>query len=93
VAFIAQAWDDMWDMKDYELQEAMTDPINFAASTTSDTMYLHEALRAPDRAEFIRAMIQDEVKAHADIKQASTSATLLQVSFFDHGLVTHTRSP
>jgi hypothetical protein len=64
VAFIAQAWDDMWDIKDYEIQEAMTDPIAFAAHTNPDTMYLHEALRAPDRADFIRAM-QEEVKAHA----------------------------
>jgi hypothetical protein len=89
VVFIAQAWDDMWDMKDHELQETMTDPITLAASTNSDTMYLHEALRAPDRAEFIRAMMQDEVKAHADIKQASTSSTFLHVSFIDHGLVPH----
>jgi hypothetical protein len=66
VAFIAQAWDDMWDIKDYEIQEAMTDPIAFAASTNPDTMYLHEALRAPDRADFIRAM-QEEVKAHEDL--------------------------
>ena len=66
VAFIAQAWDDMWDIKDFEIQEAMEDPIAFAAHSNPDTMYLHEALRAPDRAQFIQAM-QEEVKAHEDL--------------------------
>jgi hypothetical protein len=43
----------------------MADPIAFAASSNPDTMYLHEALRAPDRSEFIKAM-QQEVKDHKD---------------------------
>jgi Reverse transcriptase (RNA-dependent DNA polymerase)/GAG-pre-integrase domain len=38
-------------------------PMAFAASSDPDIMYLDEALKAPDRAEFIRAM-QKEVQAH-----------------------------
>jgi hypothetical protein len=67
VAFIAQSWDDIWDIQDFEIQEQMDDPIAFAATTNPDTMYLHEALRAPDRNEFIEAM-KKEVKAHEDLK-------------------------
>jgi hypothetical protein len=44
VAFIAQAWDTLWDIKDFEIQEALSDPIAFAASSNPDTMYLHKAL-------------------------------------------------
>jgi hypothetical protein len=45
----------------------MSDPIAFAATSNPDTMYLHEALRAPDREHFIEAM-QKEVKDHEDLK-------------------------
>jgi hypothetical protein len=37
----------------------------FAASADPDTMYYHEAMREPDRAEFIKAM-QKEVKSHTE---------------------------
>jgi hypothetical protein len=63
VAFIAQGWDDIWAIQDFEIQEAMEDPIAFAASSSPDTMYLHEALKAPDREQFIKAMVE-EVQAH-----------------------------
>ena len=59
-AFIAQAWDDIWDIQDFEIQEAMNDPIAFAATSNPDTLYYHEALQAPDRDNFIQAM-QKEV--------------------------------
>ena len=40
-------------------------PVSFAASMADeDTMYLHEALKAPDRAQFLKAM-QEEVEAHS----------------------------
>jgi hypothetical protein len=45
----------------------MSDPIAFAASSDPDTMYLHKALRAPDRSEFIKAM-QQEIKDHEELK-------------------------
>ena len=47
-AFITQAWDTMWDIQDFEIQEAMADPIAFAAPSNPDTMYLHEAMKQPD---------------------------------------------
>jgi hypothetical protein len=37
----------------------------FAASADPDTMYYHEAMREPDRGEFIKAM-QKEVKSHTE---------------------------
>ncbi len=39
--------------------------IAFAASVGPDTMYYHEAMREPDRAEFIKAM-EKEVKSHTE---------------------------
>jgi hypothetical protein len=63
LAFIAQGWDDIWAIQDFEIQEAMEDPIAFAASSSPNTMYLHEALKAPDREQFIKAMV-GEVQAH-----------------------------
>jgi hypothetical protein len=56
VSFIAQAWDTLWDIKDFEVQEALSDPITFAASSHPDTMYLHEALQANDREQFLKAV-------------------------------------
>jgi Reverse transcriptase (RNA-dependent DNA polymerase) len=42
-----------------------TDPAAFAASTDPDVMYLHEALKAPDKKEFLKAM-EKEVRAHTE---------------------------
>jgi hypothetical protein len=54
----------------YEIQDSMSDPIKFltacsASSADPDTMYLNQALKAPDRLQFIQAM-KDEVQAHTD---------------------------
>ena len=38
----------------------------YTASADPDTMYYHEAMREPDRAEFIKAMQKNEVKSHAE---------------------------
>ena len=41
---------------EYEIEEA-TDPLYaYKASANPDTMYLHEAMKEPDRAEFIKVM-------------------------------------
>ncbi|KAL7580903.1 hypothetical protein ACA910_001170 [Epithemia clementina (nom. ined.)] len=69
------AWEvlvDQDDSKDiptasqqFQLQESMADPLAFATSSDPDVMYLHEALRAPDRRQFLEAMdveIQSHVK-------------------------------
>jgi hypothetical protein len=62
---MAQPWDSMWEIQEYEIQTAMADPIAFAASSNLYIMYLHMALKALDREEFIEAM-QQEVKDHKE---------------------------
>jgi len=49
---------------------AVHDPMAFAASADPDTMYLHEALKEPDKHEFIKAM-QQEMNAQLDGKNFS----------------------
>ena len=49
---------------DYVIQEDMTDPIAFAAKSDPDTLYLGQAMKAPDRDQFIKAM-ETEVNAHS----------------------------
>jgi hypothetical protein len=50
---------------EYEIQRNMSDPIAFAASSDPDIMYLHEAMREPDKKQFVQAMI-DEVTTHTE---------------------------
>ena len=52
--------------EEYEIQRQMADPIAFAASSDPDIMYLHEAMRQPDKKEFVQAMI-DEVTTHTEM--------------------------
>jgi hypothetical protein len=48
------------------LQDEMRDPIAFTAKTRDpDTMHYHQAMKQPDRAQFIKATRQ-EVQAHVD---------------------------
>ena len=47
------------DIKDYKLQEELSNPIAFAASTDPDTMYHHEAMRQPDWDKFLKAMEEE----------------------------------
>ena len=51
----------------YELQLQMAEPIVYAASSNLDILYLHEAMRAPDRAQFLQAM-EREIKGHEEGK-------------------------
>ena len=37
----------------------MSQPISFAASSDPDTMYFHEATKAPDAKEFLKAMSKE----------------------------------
>ena len=58
----------MWELHRQELNNPVGDInlISLAASMADeDTMYLHKALRAPDKKEFLKAM-QDEVATHSD---------------------------
>ena len=63
VAFIGQAWDSIWEVQDYEIQEELQDPLTFVATLNPDTMYYHEALRAPDQTQFLEVM-KKEVSNH-----------------------------
>ena len=45
----------------YDLQAQLAEPIVYAASSDPDILYLHEAMRASDRAQFIKAM-EREIK-------------------------------
>ena len=45
----------------YELQLQMAEPIVYAAFSNLDILYLHEAMRAPDQAQFLQAMERDTI--------------------------------
>jgi hypothetical protein len=49
----------------YAMQDEMQDPISFAASNNPDIMSLNEAMAAPDKEEFRKAM-HTEVDSHVD---------------------------
>ena len=42
--------------EDLKIQNDMDDPIAFKASTDPDTMYFHQAMKAPDRKQFLEAI-------------------------------------
>jgi hypothetical protein len=48
-----------------EIADEMADPIAFLAKTDADTLYYHQAMKAPDAKEFRQAM-QGEVDDHCD---------------------------
>jgi hypothetical protein len=41
----------------------MNNPIAYVARLDKDTMYMHQAMKQPDKAQFVQAMV-DEVSAH-----------------------------
>jgi hypothetical protein len=43
----------------YRIQDDMADPIAFLAKTDEDTMYFHQAMKAPDREEFVKAIFKE----------------------------------
>jgi hypothetical protein len=53
--------------EDFAIQDQMQDPIAFKASSDPDTMHYHEAMAAPDRGEFLEAIVK-EVNAHIEHK-------------------------
>ena len=53
--------------EDYALQDGMDDRIAFKAIGDPDTMCYHQAMRAPDRRQFVGAMIK-EVEDHVQRK-------------------------
>ncbi len=59
------AWEVFHD-NCYAIQDAMEDPIAFAASSNPDIMYFDQAMKEPDKEQFEQAML-DEVKSHTDL--------------------------
>lgn len=49
--------------EDYQIQELLDDPICFKTTSDPDTMYYHQAMAAPDRANFLQAIVK-EVNDH-----------------------------
>ena len=49
----------------YDLQVQLAEPIVYAASSDPDILYLHEVMKAPDCAQFIKAM-EHEIKGHEE---------------------------
>eukprot|EP00957_Ditylum_brightwellii_P158641 12074891-Ditylum_brightwellii.AAC.1 len=47
--------------------QAMEDPIAYAAKNDPDTMYFHQAMKEPDRDQFIQAVIT-EINGHSERK-------------------------
>ena len=58
IAFNAehQAYYESMHEDDYKLQNELEDPIAFLDSTAKDILYYHQAMKAPDRNSFQRAM-------------------------------------
>ena len=50
---------------DYRIQDELTNPIAFLAKADEDTMYFHQAMAAPDKHQFIKAIVK-EVNDHID---------------------------
>jgi hypothetical protein len=50
---------------EYNIHDRASDPITFSATSDPDTMYWHQAMQEPDKAEFIKAGVS-EVKSHVD---------------------------
>jgi hypothetical protein len=50
---------DVMHEDEYQIQDEMTDPIAFLAKTDKDTMYFHQAMKAPDRDEFVKATVKE----------------------------------
>jgi hypothetical protein len=44
---------------EYRIQDEMTDPIAFLAKANEDTMYCHQATKAPDKEEFVKAIVKE----------------------------------
>jgi hypothetical protein len=63
VAF--QAYYKAMHQEEYLLQDQMQNPIAFMASTNQDTMYFHQAMKAPNQDQFKRAVVK-EINDHIE---------------------------
>ena len=51
--------------EDYKLQDEMFDPIAFKATSNPDDMYYHQALKEPDKDQFLQAIVK-EINDHIE---------------------------
>ncbi len=58
---------DVFHEEDLRIQDEMEAPFAYLAKTDEDTMYFDQAMAAPDRDEFIQAVVK-EVNAHIERK-------------------------
>jgi hypothetical protein len=56
---------EVFAQAEYDIQDRASDPIAYSATSDPDTMYWHQAMQEPDKAEFIKAA-EAEVKSHVD---------------------------
>jgi hypothetical protein len=45
--------------EEYLLQDEMLNPIAFLTGSNEDTMYFHQAMKAPDRNQFKKAIVKE----------------------------------
>ena len=62
-----QAYYKAMHQDNYLLQDQMLNPVAFLASTNQDTVCFHQAMKAPDRKEFAKAVVK-EVNNHIERK-------------------------
>jgi hypothetical protein len=51
---------------EYRVQDQMIDPVAFLAKRDEETMYFHQAMKAPDRDEFVKAIVNTIIKEMND---------------------------
>ena len=65
--YVEGALSDALEEEEYRVQDMLANPLAYAASRDPDTMYVDQALKAPDKKEFLKAM-KKEVEAHTEMK-------------------------
>jgi hypothetical protein len=66
-ADVDEAYYDALHEDDYRIQDDMKDPVAFMSSTDEDTMYFDQAMKAPDKQNFVEAIVK-EVNDHITSK-------------------------
>jgi hypothetical protein len=56
---------ELFGDREYDIQDRASNPITFSATSDPDTMYWHQVMQEPDKAEFLKAAVS-EVKSHVD---------------------------
>jgi hypothetical protein len=60
---VDESYYDALHEDDYHIQDYMRDPVAFMSATDEDTMYYDQAMRAPDKKNFVEAIVK-EVNDH-----------------------------